>query len=375
MIARAGVNLAGDSSIRLVRPTAYHLQRVAWYSGAAWLPILLITVVIAIANFRFFSTHFWIAGPFFAGLFVSTLADAVGTVQVARELDRGYTTLLRFGNLVDIRDSATGSLLRRAGAPVRGRTMKLLRQHVETFGVTSADLETRVSDVPPVPLDVGEHSVVVPRSQTDEVQTRSGSARAVVTVIVSFIALAGITRFFLFAVTAGSPVAVVAAILLALGVPAVIILVPTLIGNRRSRLRLRRIREVSPEALLVAGYRTVELVGVLSRLAPNRLRQRNLIWTFDREGCVLWDGSAHPLQLLRAPWGAVVEVIRGDAINELNNSFPCVSIHLRVGDDSQTLSFFPRRAGIHSSFRAPERTVEEIARRIADSRARADPRK
>jgi hypothetical protein len=368
------VNLASDSSTRLVHPTAYHLQRAAWYSGVAWLPILLITFAIAITNFRFFSTHFWIAGPFFAGLFVSTLADAVGRMQVGRELDRGYTTLLRFGNLVDIRDSATGTLLRRAGAPVRGRTMKLLRQHAEMFGATPAELETRVSDVSPAPLAFGEHSVVAARSETDELQRRSGSARAVVTVVASFIALAGIARFFLFAVTAGSPAAVMAAILLALGVPAGVILVPVVMGNRRSRLRLRRIHGDNPEALLVEGYRTVELVGVLSRLAPNRLQQRTLIWTFDSEGCVLWDGSALPRQLLRAPWGAVVEVVRGEAINDLNNSFPCVSVQLRVGDDCQSLSFFPRRPGILSSFRAPERTVEELTRRITDAQSRADPR-
>ena len=348
----------------VVRPSAYFLLRATVYSGFAMIPWSVLTVALVVRDFRLFVTNGWIAVIFVLSVASVRLCAVGSELQVRKELDRGYTSLPRFGNEVDVRDPKDGRLLRVAGQPFRrARTMKLMRERASNQNTLPRAVSIR-SDV--------ESSII----RGSGANTDSPSAVAAVSPprrnrwmwiwgLIVVVAVTFVARQIVFAprTSLGTVVIEVLIIVLVVGL---VLGIPTLLSGRAIQARLVQIQAQNPQALVIPAVRTVPLVGLLSRIAPGVMVRANQVWVFDSAGCGLWPGERAAERIVLIPWPLVQSVEGVLAHSDRGRKFPAVSIRFMNSGDSEEATFFPRRTGALTLFRMRADEVDSIVREIKE---------
>jgi len=342
----------------VVRPSAYFLLRVTVYSGFAMIPWSVLTVALVVLDFRLFVTNGWIA-VIFVLLVASVRLCAVGSeLQVRKELDHGYTSLLRFGNEVDVRDPRDGRLVRVAGQPFRrARTMKLMRERASYPNTLPHAVSSR-SDA--------ESSIV----RGSDANTDSPSAVAAVSPprrnrwmwiwgLIVVLAITFVARQIVFGSRASVSTIVIGVLIIVL-VVGLVLAVPTLLSGRALQSRVAQIQAQNPQALVIPAVRTVPLVGLLSRIAPGVIVRANQAWVFDSAGCGLWLGEHAAERIVLIPWPLVQSVEGARAHSDSGRKFPAVSIRFMNSGDAEEATFFPRRTGALTLFRMSADEVDSV---------------
>jgi hypothetical protein len=319
-------------------------------------PAIALGLGTMIFDFPYFVANWWI-GVVFLSSIASVRMCAVGSdLQASKELDRGYTSVLYFGNEVDVRDPRDGRLLRVAGQPfLPARNMKLARERVKNSGSTGRRLPDTAP--PPMPDKIPDY-----RAGTGAAVPGNPRRSSLITVLIVVFIVTFVLRML---ILASQPVGqfwaigIAVIIAVALGLAA-----PVYVYARSIRVRNARIQARNPAALVVPAYRTVSLVGLLSRLIPGTSVIVSMTWVFDPDGCSLWLGRRNSEKVLHVPWALVHSVEQVSAASDKNNLYPAVAITTRDPNIAESFTFFPSRSGPLTFVRMPARGVASIVDQI-----------
>ena len=350
-----------SSAPRIVRPSAYFLLRATLYSGFVMIPISIVAVALAIFDFRLFVANPWIAIVFVLSIASVRLCAIGSDLQVSTELDRGYTSLLQFGNEVDVRDPRDGRLVRAAGQPFRrSRTMKLARERAANFEVspsgTPGRIDAELSIIREPESDSGIRSFDKARPSAS--MRRLWVAGVIIILIATFVVRQLITA------SQTSGYQVLAGIAIALAFVGLVVGVPILVSGQSIESRVTRIRSRDPDAFIVPSVRTVSLVGLLSRLLPDVTVPVDQCWTFDSAGCSLWLGKTPTGSAILIPWVVVQSVDRVSAHSDKGNTYPAVAITFLNSNKTEDATFFPRRTGALTLFRMSAEGIDHAVGEI-----------
>lgn len=357
-----------SSAPRIVRPSAYFLLRATLYSGFVMIPVSTIALALAIFDFRLFVANPWIAIVFVLSVATVRLCAIGSDLQVSTELDRGYTSLLQFGNEVDVRDPRDGRLVRAAGQPFRrARTMKLAHKRAANFevspSVTPGRIDAELSTIRGPELDSEIRS-------DDKARPRASMRRLwVAGVIIILIATFVVRQLISASQTSGYQT--LAGISIALAFVGLVVGVPILVSGHSIESRVTRIRSRDPDALIVPSVRTVSLVGLLSRLLPAATVPFDQVWTFGSTGCSLWLGKTPTGSAILIPWVLVQRVERVSAHSDKGKAYPAVAITFLNSNKTEDATFFPRRTGALTLFRMSTEGIDLVVGEIRLVRAAA----
>ena len=353
------MTLTEQAALRLVHPSAYVLLRACLVSSWVMFPAIALALGTMIFDFHYFVANWWIGVVFFLSI-ASVRMCAVGSdLQASKELDRGYTSLLYFGNEGDVRDPRDGHLLRVAGQPFQpARSMTEARDLVKDSGnpsVTGPRLP--VAAPPSMPNNIPDY-----RAGTGAAVRGNPRRSALITVLIVVLVVTFVLRLLIVASQpAGRFWAIGIAVILAVGLG---LTAPIYVYARSIRVRNGRIQARNPAAFVVPAYRTVSLVGLLSRLLPGTSVFRCMTWVFDSDGCSLWLGRHNSEEVLHVPWALVASVEQVSAPSDKNNLYPAVAINTRDPKMTGSLTFFPSRSGPLTFIRMPAPGVASIIDQI-----------
>ena len=356
-----------SSSPRIVRPSAYFLLRATLYSGFVMIPMSIVAIALAIFDFRLFGANPWIAIVFVLSIASVRLCAIGSDLQVSTELDRGYTSLLRFGNEVDVRDPRDGRLVRAAGQPFRrSRTMKLARERAANFEVSPSVTPGRVAESS---IIRGPESDSGTRSDEKAGPTARLHKAWVASVIIILIATFVVRQLITASQTSGYQA--LAGIAIALAFVGLVVGIPILVSGQSMESRVTRIRSRDPDAFIVPSVRTVSLVGLLSRLLPDVTVPVDQAWTFDSTGCSVWLGKAPSGSAILIPWVLVQRIERVSARSDRGNTYPAVAVTFLNSNKTEDATFFPRRTGALTLFRMSAVGIDHVVGEIRLVRAAA----
>lgn len=356
------VALTERAAPRMVQPSAYLLMRATVYAGFAMIPVSILAIALAVFDFRLFVTNWWIA-VMFVILVASVRLCAIGAdLQAVKELDRGYTSLLRFGNEVDVRDPRDGRLVRVAGQPFRrARNMKLMRERATDFA--------SAPDSIPMSSDA-ESSIIREQDLKSEfrpdvravIPTRPNRRVWMIAMLILLATTFAVRQLIFASQTSWNLVLV--GILIALVIVGLVLGLPTLVSGQTMQSRVARIRAGNPGAFVVPAVRTVSLVGLISRIAPGAIVQVDQVWVFDSTGCSLWLEKPTTERALHIPWALAQTVERVPTHSDRGNTYPAVAIKFKYSNNTESATFFPRRAGALTLFKMSTDGVDSVVREI-----------
>ena len=234
--------LSDQATRRLVHPSAYFLLRACLASSWVMYPAIALGLGTMIFDFRFFLANWWIGAVFFLSIASVRMCAVWSDLQVS-ELDRGYTSVLYFGNEVDVRDPRDGRVLRVAGQPfLPARNMKLARQLAKKSAVTGQGLPDAAP--PPAPNFIPDY-----RAGTGAAVPGNPRRSSLITVLILVFSVAFVLRMLILASRPGTAqfwaIGIAVVIAVALGLTA-----PMYAYARSIRARNGRIEARNPAALV-----------------------------------------------------------------------------------------------------------------------------
>jgi hypothetical protein len=219
-------------------------------------------------------------------------------------------------------------------------------------------------------LDTGKPTPLVVRDPTiplvPSLDTRVAKARVRSTalwVIGVFLGFVLIVRIWIFA-EQYSATQVPLMVLAILGVPFLIVWIPTLLGNLAMARALRRIALTNKDAVLFPVVRSIELVQLIRATQPSALVTRELVLGIDRGSCTLYTRTTPPEAVLTAKIEVSKDFLVGSGRNDANSKTPALLIPAEVESSAVLLVIIPRRSGVLSLFPASSSEAQRLLNQV-----------
>jgi uncharacterized membrane protein len=262
------------------------------------------TLGLILFDFRWFTANLWLLAVFLVAIAVPHALSIAGDIEMRKRLDTGKPTRLI----------------------VRDPTIPL-----------APSLETRVAN------------------------TRVRSTA--LWVVGVFLGLVLIVRIWIFA-EQYSATRVPLMVLAILGVPLLIVGIPTLLGNLAMARALRQVELTNKDAALFPVVRSVELVQLIRATQPSARITRELVLGIDRGSCTIYTRTTPPEAVLTAKIEVSKDLLVGSGRNDANSKTPALLIPAEVESSAVLLVIIPRRSGALSLFPAFYSEAERLLNQV-----------